>query len=745
MAARRFRPVRWQVLNLGALGSGAVNDNSVLAFKLATASVYSQPIGGSGSLVLSAGSLTLPNANTYSGGTTLSGGLLNYGNVGAMGSGTVTLGNATLQAGLSGPLSNNMVLSKGNTGTIDTQAYTVTSGGVISGSGALTKVGLGTLVLGGIETYSGPTKVSAGTLDLTGAMGSSYVTVAGGAAFLASPSSGTPPTTAVKGLTLNAGGSLYISGSNDKLDVNTTSVITNAALTFGIGVGGAYDQMAVTNAITVQGHDTINIVPVASGGSLQLGTYPLITASTGLQTGLGVNCMAFGFTSGTVAVENEVLTYNGTRYLLNLSYTPKVEKLTIGMAPPSYIPWAEAAQQSFVPLQAAVGLEPTTGGTAGALANFGQQHTFALGTGDSFSIVPFPQTTINIPEGQAYAQDNTTTNLGNSGGGQNNYPSGPDRNKPGGDISPFAPSTGPATAPGINPGTTMNVTGVYPIVASSVTSNSGSTPYSDPPGRSGVPLSLTNSNDPAFAPGANAAIIAGTFAPSSSASTGITMSWRTRSPTEQDKYTVGAIPGLLPSKAAYLASDVLSLQGQAAGTDYVLQMDFSNEVETPGDQMNDITAGKDLFLGELVNAGSANANWVNAVSRNTSVGAYAWQPSDLTETLASTYTSPAHPSTQPYIGSFQSFLNSTYIQGGVVHYFYEHSLDQLRGTWGIDTSSDTAWAVLDVGSGIFAVVPEPATIRLVAGGMLSLAMGFWWRRCGRIQAVKTAKPAKRKS
>ena len=46
------------------------------------------------------------------------------------------------------------------------------------------------------------------------------------------------------------------------------------------------------------------------------------------------------------------------------------------------------------------------------------------------------------------------------------------------------------------------------------------------------------------------------------------MSWRTRSPTEQNKYSGNQ--NLLPPNAAYLASDVLNLQGQAQGADYVL-------------------------------------------------------------------------------------------------------------------------------------------------------------------------------
>jgi hypothetical protein len=102
-------------------------------------------------------------------------------------------------------------------------------------------------------------------------------------------------------------------------------------------------------------------------------------------------------------------------------------------------------------------------------------------------------------------------------------------------------------------------------------------------------------------------------------------------------------------------------------------------------------------------------------------------------------------SNAPYLGSFQSFLNQTYLQGEETHYYYERSLDQLRGSWGIDPSTDTAWAVLDVGSGIFAVVPEPESIRLLAGCMLTLAVGFWWRRRVRVRAAKLTVPASLKS
>ena len=84
------------------------------------------------------------------------------------------------------------------------------------------------------------------------------------------------------------------------------------------------------------------------------------------------------------------------------------------------------------------------------------------------------------------------------------------------------------------------------------------------------------------------------------------------------------------------------------------------------------------------------------------IGAYAWNPT----AESNNFVQSTLASNQPFLGSFQQFLDSTYTEDGQTHYFYEHSLDQLRGTWGVDTSTDTAWAVLDVGNGIFAVVPN---------------------------------------
>ncbi|WP_211261883.1 autotransporter-associated beta strand repeat-containing protein, partial [Xanthomonas euvesicatoria] len=55
-------------------------------------------------------------------------------------------------------------------------------GGTISGTGALNKVGAGTLTLGGSNTYSGGTTLGAGSvlLETSGALGTGTVTAAGG-------------------------------------------------------------------------------------------------------------------------------------------------------------------------------------------------------------------------------------------------------------------------------------------------------------------------------------------------------------------------------------------------------------------------------------------------------------------------------------------------------------------------------------------------------------------------------------
>ncbi|EDH6607365.1 AIDA autotransporter-like protein ShdA, partial [Salmonella enterica subsp. enterica serovar Gambia] len=125
--------------NVEALGSGDVTDNATL--ELNTGGDFDNNIGGTGSVVKSGDkTLTLSGANSYTGGTTISGGTLVATNVEALGSGNVT-DNATLELNTGGDFDN-----------------------AISGSGQVVKSGDKTLTLSGANSYSGATTISGGTL-----------------------------------------------------------------------------------------------------------------------------------------------------------------------------------------------------------------------------------------------------------------------------------------------------------------------------------------------------------------------------------------------------------------------------------------------------------------------------------------------------------------------------------------------------------------------------------------------------
>ncbi|EBA4146868.1 autotransporter outer membrane beta-barrel domain-containing protein, partial [Salmonella enterica] len=125
--------------NVEALGTGDVTDNATLA--LNTGGTFDNAISGSGQVVKSGDeTLTLSGTNSYTGGTTISGGTLVATNVEALGSGDVT-DDATLELNTGGTFDN-----------------------AISGSGQVVKSGDKMLTLSGANSYSGGTLISDGTL-----------------------------------------------------------------------------------------------------------------------------------------------------------------------------------------------------------------------------------------------------------------------------------------------------------------------------------------------------------------------------------------------------------------------------------------------------------------------------------------------------------------------------------------------------------------------------------------------------
>jgi autotransporter-associated beta strand protein len=150
--------------------NGAVNVNNnrtitVSAHSLTLGSTITQDATPRNFTKAGAGTLILASGAAYTGNTTISAGTLVIGGSGQMGAGNYA-----------GTLTDNAMFNYSSSAA-------QTLSGVISGPGALIQNGPGTLTLAAANTYSGPTTVAAGVLDISasGSLIASSVTVASGA------------------------------------------------------------------------------------------------------------------------------------------------------------------------------------------------------------------------------------------------------------------------------------------------------------------------------------------------------------------------------------------------------------------------------------------------------------------------------------------------------------------------------------------------------------------------------------
>ena len=160
---------------IGLTGAQAVirvGDGSVAGAGY-TATINAALTGASQLVKTDAGTLVLGGTNSYTGGTLVTGGTVQIAadaNLGAA-TGSVTLDGGTLATTATLTSARNLVLQ--GAGTLSTAGGTsFTLAGPVSGTGALTKSGTGTLVLSGISSaYTGNTRVTGGTLAVTGSLG----------------------------------------------------------------------------------------------------------------------------------------------------------------------------------------------------------------------------------------------------------------------------------------------------------------------------------------------------------------------------------------------------------------------------------------------------------------------------------------------------------------------------------------------------------------------------------------------
>ncbi len=133
---------------------------------------FSAVLSGNGTLVKTGnGTLTLARNNTYTGGTVINGGLVNFNTLSDFGSGSVVLAGGGVQWAANDTLDISAAISPLGDGqdTFDTNGNNIVFSANISGTGALAKGGNGTLTLShGNNTYTGGTLVTGGQLAITG-------------------------------------------------------------------------------------------------------------------------------------------------------------------------------------------------------------------------------------------------------------------------------------------------------------------------------------------------------------------------------------------------------------------------------------------------------------------------------------------------------------------------------------------------------------------------------------------------
>ena len=299
---------------------------STLILNAANAVTQTAAIGGAGAVEQNgAGTVTLSQANTYTGGTIINTGTLNAANNAALGTGAVTVANGAT-FGMSGTainVGNNITFNSGSTlseanafggnilsGTLSmngTVGISVTSAsndvlnlnGLISGTGiTLNKSGVGTLVLGGANTFTGTTNITAGTLVVANdaALGSSAAVFSAGTGLSLSGTSldvannltfGSGDTIAEN----NANGNNTLSGAfsmsgtqainvsnatNDKLtlsgDISGTGITLNKG-----GVGTLV--LSGTNAFTGTTNDSAGIINLQSNTALGASSATAVVSS----------------------------------------------------------------------------------------------------------------------------------------------------------------------------------------------------------------------------------------------------------------------------------------------------------------------------------------------------------------------------------------------------------------------------------------------------------------------------------
>ena len=271
-------------------------------------------IAGTGTLTKNGlADVTLSGNNTFSGTFDVLAGSLNTLSSGALGNNaTVTLAaGAALNLGTSGRLatltgSGTALIGTGTTLSLGGNNISSTFAGILSGDGGMTKLGTGTLTLGGISDLTGDTLVNAGTLQVNGSLASGNVRVNNGGTLGGSG-------TLVGAVTVADSGHLA-GATGSTLSVGSLVFKGNSNFNVGLGTpvsGGGNGLVNVGGSLTLDG--TLNVRDIGGFGS---GVYRLMNYTGGLTD----NGMLIGTVPGSVT-RGDLMLQTGQANQINLLVT----------------------------------------------------------------------------------------------------------------------------------------------------------------------------------------------------------------------------------------------------------------------------------------------------------------------------------------------------------------------------------------------------------------------------------------
>ncbi|WP_212321299.1 autotransporter domain-containing protein [Achromobacter sp. Marseille-Q0513] len=282
---------------------GDVLNNGTLAFNRYGTLNYVGTIAGSGAVrQIGGGTTILTGDHRYTGGTVIEAGILQLGNGGSTGS-------------IQGDIVNNGVLVLNRAGRLDLA-------GAISGGGSLELIGPGLTVLAGSNSYTGDTRLSAGTLQV------SREANLGAASSKLYMNGGTLATAA--DLTLNRAVAMNQGGGSFDITAGTTLTLagklqgSGPLITTGGGrlllTGDARDYVGTTTVdkglLSVNGRlgGYVNVVAggtLGGNGTIGFGAGPAVTVASG-------GTLAPGNSIGTLNIDGDLTMAAGARYAVEV-------------------------------------------------------------------------------------------------------------------------------------------------------------------------------------------------------------------------------------------------------------------------------------------------------------------------------------------------------------------------------------------------------------------------------------------